>query len=75
MEGLVNSAPTIQEERHRDLCTAHTSKIWAVQLHRVGASHWFVQPVSIKNTNLLSFHLVLSPLLEEAAEESTVSTL
>lgn len=75
MEGLVKSASTIQEEYHGDLWTAHTCKIPATQIHRVGASHWCVQPMSSKNTNLLSMHFMLSASLEEAAKESSVVAL
>lgn len=75
MEGLVKSASTIQKGYQGDLCTAHTCKIWATQIRRVGASHWFVQPMSSKNTNLLSMHFVLSASLEDAAKESSVLAL
>lgn len=68
---LESSAPTIQG----DACTAQMYKTWAAQLCRVGASHWFVQPMSIKNPNLLTIHLGFSPLLEEETEESTVLIL
>ena len=71
----MKSASTIQEDYQGDLCTAHICKIWATQIRRVGASHWFVQPMSIKNTNLLSMHSVLSASLEEAAKESSVLSL
>lgn len=76
-DGLVKLALTMWESRQGDLCAAHTCYTRAAllpraQLHPVNASHWFVQPMSVENMNLLSIHLVLTPLLDERAEESQV---
>ena len=81
-DGLVKLALTFWEEAWQgDPCTAHTSSTWTallrpqVQLHPGGASHWCVQPVSGEKTNLLHIHLILTLLLDERAEGSTMPTL
>lgn len=73
VDGLVESAPIIRKcdkETPVQPAPAEPGLLSApAQLCREYTSHRFVRLMSVENMNLLSIHLVLSPLLDEGTEK------